>query len=328
MKLFHSSVASFFTDQRPPNIAMLHIHSLNELSLTKTHLTIGVFDGVHRGHQEIISALTKSSQKNGATSLVISFYPHPAAVLGKRENVKYLTLPEEKAEILGEMGVDILLTYPFTPEIAAYSPKEFMAEIHTHANIKKLLIGYDFALGKNRIGDANYLDSLGLELGYTLQRFQPISSGRAIVSSSRVRDALVSGRVRDAHQFLARPYALRGFVIRGDGRGRKINVPTANIEVSAEKIVPKNGVYATWAILCGEKHLAVTNIGIRPTFTPDRERANIETHILDFNQEIYGEELKLEFVERLRDEKKFGSVEMLLNQIAEDIEKAKEISGK
>ncbi len=304
---------------------MRHIYSLNELNLAKTHLTIGVFDGVHRGHQEIILALTKSAKKNGASSLVISFYPHPAAVLGKRKNVKYLTLPEEKAEILEKMGVNILLTHPFSREIANRSPKEFIAEIQAHAKIEKLLIGYDFTLGRNRIGDAPYLESLGLELGYALQTFQPVSSGSAIISSSRVRDALQNGRVRDAHQLLARHYALCGSVIRGDGRGRKINVPTANIKISAEKIMPKNGVYATWAVLHGKKYPAVTNIGIRPTFTPDKVRANIETHILGFNKDIYEEDLKLEFVERLRDEKKFGSVEELLGQIDEDIEKAEKI---
>ncbi len=304
---------------------MLHTHSLSELKLAKTHLTIGVFDGVHCGHQKIISALTKDAKKNGATSLVISFYPHPAAVLGKRQNVKYLTLPEEKAAILEKMGVDALLTHPFNQKVAAHSPKEFMKEILAHAKVEKLLIGYDFAFGKNRIGDADYLKSLGFELGYTLQTFQPISSGSAIVSSSRVRDALVCGRVRDAHQLLARPYTLSGSVIRGDGRGRKINIPTANIAISAEKIVPKNGVYVTLAILNGVKHPAVTNIGIRPTFTPDKERANIETHILDFDEEIYGEELKLEFIAYLRDEKKFGSVEELLKQIGEDIKKAEDL---
>ena len=304
---------------------MLHTRSLNELKLSKTHLTIGVFDGVHCGHQKIISALTKDARKNGATSLVISFYPHPAAVLGKRKNVKYLTLPEEKAEILEKMGVDILLTHPFSQKIAARLPQEFMKEILAHANVEKLLIGYDFAFGKNRIGNADYLKSLGLELGYTLQTFQPIFNGDSIVSSSRVRDALACGRVRDAHQLLARPYALRGPVIRGDGRGRKINIPTANILVSDEKIAPQNGVYATFAVIDGVKYPAVTNIGIRPTFTPDKERANIETHILDFDKDIYGEELKLEFVAHLRDEKKFASVEELLKQIGEDIKKAEDL---
>jgi riboflavin kinase/FMN adenylyltransferase len=239
--------------------------------------------------------------------------------------VKYLTLPEEKAEILAEMGVDFLLTHPFSTEVTGLSAEAFMESIQAKVGLEKLLIGYDFSLGKNRQGDAKYLSKLGERDGYIVQAFPPVSDVTGIISSSRVRDALVDGKVRDAHQLLGHPYALSGSVIRGDGRGRKINIPTANIEVPDEKIVPLNGVYACWASVLGEKYPAVTNIGIRPTFTPDKERANIETHILDFSKDIYGEELKLEFISRLRDEKKFGSVDELLTQIRVDIEKAQEV---
>jgi riboflavin kinase/FMN adenylyltransferase len=200
-----------------------------------------------------------------------------------------------------------------------------MVRIEKRVQLKKMLIGYDFALGKDRQGDAEYLTALGEKSGYAVQTFEPLLSEGAAISSSRVRDALADGHVRDAHHLLGHPYTLCGSVIHGDGRGRKINIPTANIEIKAEKITPKNGVYATWAILQGKKHPAVTNIGIRPTFTPDKERANIETHILGFSKNIYGEELKLELVERLRDEKKFSSVNELLQQIHADIEKAQEI---
>ncbi len=304
---------------------MLHLHSPNELSLKKTWLTIGVFDGVHRGHQEIIRTLTKGAKANNASSLVISFYPHPAAVLGKRINVKYLTLPEEKAELLAKMDVDVLLTHPFDSQTAALSAEAFMAEIQARVKIEKLLIGYDFALGKNRQGNAEHLAVLGDKAGYAVQIFDSLQAADLAISSSRVRDALVAGRVRDAHQLLGHPYALRGFVIRGDGRGRKINVPTANIEINAEKIIPANGVYACWASTRGKKYRAVTNIGIRPTFTPDKEEANVEVHILDFDENIYGKELKLEFISRLRDEQKFNSVDGLLKQIHTDIVKAQEI---
>ncbi|MBT3188583.1 MAG: bifunctional riboflavin kinase/FAD synthetase [Anaerolineae bacterium] len=304
---------------------MLHLHSLEDLSLQKTWLTIGIFDGVHCGHQEIIRHLTAGAKRANAAALVISFYPHPAAVLGKRKNVKYLSLPDEKAELLEKLGVDVFLEHPFDQEIATLSAKEFMVRIEKRVQLKKMLIGYDFALGKDRQGDAEYLTALGEKSGYAVQTFEPLLSEGAAISSSRVRDALADGHVRDAHHLLGHPYTLCGSVIHGDGRGRKINIPTANIEIKAEKITPKNGVYATWAILQGKKHPAVTNIGIRPTFTPDKERANIETHILGFSKNIYGEELKLELVERLRDEKKFSSVNELLQQIHADIEKAQEI---
>ena len=303
---------------------MLHTYSLNDLSLERTWLTIGVFDGIHCGHQEMIRALVREAKENDATSLVISFYPHPAAVLGKRRDVKYLTLPEEKAEILAKMGVGVLLTHPFDTEITDLSAETFISNLQAKLKLKKLLMGYDFALGKNRQGDAKYLSKLGERDGYTVQTFSPISDEIGIISSSRVRDALVDGKVRDAHQLLGHPYTLTGSVIRGDGRGRKINIPTANLEFPDEKIVPLNGVYACWASVQGEKYPAVTNIGIRPTFTPDKERANIETHILDFEKDIYREKLKLEFISRLRDEKKFASVDELLSQISLDIKKAQE----
>ena len=303
---------------------MLHTYSLNDLTLERTWLTIGVFDGIHCGHQEMIRALVREAKENDATSLVISFYPHPAAVLGKRRDVKYLTLPEEKAEILAKMGVGVLLTHPFDTEITDLSAETFISNLQAKLKLKKLLMGYDFALGKNRQGDAKYLSKLGERDGYTVQTFSPISDEIGIISSSRVRDALVDGKVRDAHQLLGHPYTLTGSVIRGDGRGRKINIPTANLEFPDEKIVPLNGVYACWASVQGEKYPAVTNIGIRPTFTPDKERANIETHILDFEKDIYGEKLKLEFISRLRDEKKFASVDELLSQISLDIKKAQE----
>ncbi|MBL6960650.1 MAG: bifunctional riboflavin kinase/FAD synthetase [Anaerolineales bacterium] len=304
---------------------MLHLRSLEELSPEKTWLTIGVFDGVHRGHQEIINHLRAGAKEAKASALVISFSPHPAVVLGKRKDLKYLTLPDEKAELIEGLGVDILMTHPFNQRIAALSAEEFMAEIQARVKLEKFLIGYDFALGKDRQGDAEYLTALGQKAGYKVQTFGPVVTGDEAVSSSRIRAALAEGRVRDAIKYLGRPYALSGSVIHGDGRGRKINIPTANIETSPQKAVPLNGVYACWAYLHGEKHRAVTNIGIRPTFTPDKEQANIETHLLDFKDEIYGESLKLEFISRLRDEKKFASVDELLVQIRADIAKANDL---
>ena len=307
---------------------MRHISSLQELSPQKTWLTIGVFDGVHRGHQEILRALVAEARKNNATAVVISFHPHPAAVLGKRSALKYLSLPDEKAEILAVLGVDTLLTYPFDKKVANRSAAEFMQEIQERIDLQALFIGYDFALGKNRQGDAAYLAERGRETGYALRRFEPLREGEQTISSSLVRAALADGRVRDAYQLLGRPYTLRGSVIRGDGRGRKINVPTANIRVAAEKLIPANGVYATLAEVRGKSYPAVTNIGIRPTFTPQQKEANIETHLLDFHGDIYEQELKLSFLAHLRDEKKFNSVDELLDQIHADIDAAKKVIGK
>ena len=327
---------------------MQHLRTLSSLSLESTWLTIGVFDGFHRGHREIIEPLVQGAKAAHATSLVVSFYPHPAVVLGKRNDLSYLTLPEEKADYLAQTGVDVLLTLPFDRDIAAQSPETFMQSLQERIKIEKLLIGYDFALGKNRRGDAAYLSRLGEKDGYEVQRCEPLLDDEGIISSSRVRDALADGRVRDAQQLLGHPYTLRGAVVHGDGRGRKINIPTANIAVPAEKAIPANGVYACWVYIDKEaprsgdfsrsegltpslqgktKHPAVTNVGIRPTFTPDQVEANVEAHLLDFDADVYDKELKLAFVEHLREEKKFNGVDELIAQIHADIERARTVLG-
>ncbi|MBT3336768.1 MAG: bifunctional riboflavin kinase/FAD synthetase [Anaerolineae bacterium] len=304
---------------------MQHLRSLQGISLGKTWLTIGVFDGVHRGHQEILKALTAGAKAAKASAVVLSFYPHPAAVLGKRENLKYLSPPDEKAALLAKFGVDALITHPFDLQISSLSPDDFMGNIQRHLRLEKLLVGYDFALGKGRQGDAAYLKKMGLSDGYTVQRFDPFLDADGIISSSRVRDALADGNVLAAQQLLGHPYALSGSVIHGDGRGRKINIPTANIDLPREKAIPANGVYACRVYVDGVKYPAVTNVGIRPTFTPDKAEANIEAHLLDFDRDLYEKELRLEFIDHLRPEKKFNGVDELLAQIGVDIKKAREI---
>ncbi len=325
---------------------MRHIRSLQGISLGKTWLTIGVFDGVHCGHQEILKALTAGAKAAGASAVVLSFYPHPAAVLGKRKDFKCLSTLDEKAALLASYGVDALITHPFNQQIAHLSPEAFFGNLQHHLQLEKLLIGYDFALGKDRQGDADYLKKMGLKDGFRVQRFEPLLDRGGIISSSRVRDALVDGDVLTAQQLLGHPYVITGNVVHGDGRGRKINIPTANIAVSPEKAIPANGVYACYVYVDEEnprsgdfsrskglksslerkqKYLAVTNIGIRPTFTPDKAEANIEAHLLDFDHDLYDKTLKLEFIAHLREEKKFNGVEELLTQIHADIKKAREI---
>ncbi len=304
---------------------MRHLHTLQGISLGKTWLTIGVFDGVHRGHQKILKALTAGAKANGAVAVVLSFYPHPATILGKSKDFKCLSSPDEKADLLDSYGVDVLISHPFSVEIASLSPEAFMGNLQKHLELENLLVGYDFALGKNRQGDATYLAEMGRKDGYAVERFEPFLDDEGIISSTRVRDALLDGNVLTANQLLGHPYLLTGKVIRGDGRGRKINIPTANIDVSSEKAIPANGVYACFVYADGIRHLAVTNIGIRPTFTPDKAEANIEAHLLDFKGDLYDKTLKLEFIAHLRPEKKFSGVEELLAQIHADIKKAREI---
>ena len=304
---------------------MQHFRSLDDLSLLDSWLTIGVFDGVHRGHQELLTKLTAGAHQKDAPAVVLTFWPHPAVVLGKRYDLKCLTTPEERAELLGKAGVDIVITQTFTPEFAKLSAWDFMRRVANHLGLRSLLIGYDFALGHNREGDLDRLSEIGGELGYKVQAIGPVKNGEDVISSSLIRKRISTGQVDLAAENLGRFYTLSGPVVHGDGRGRHINIPTANIDYPNDKVIPANGVYACWAWLGKKRFLAAVNIGINPTFTPDKLTPNVEAHILDFNRELYGEELKLEFVEYLREEMKYDSVEALLKQIHADIARTREI---
>jgi riboflavin kinase/FMN adenylyltransferase len=304
---------------------MQHYRSLDDVSLLNSWLTIGVFDGVHRGHQEILAKLTADAHQNGAPAVVLTFWPHPAVVLGKRHDLKCLTAPEERADLLGALGVDVVITQPFTPDFAQLSALEFMRRVSRHLGLRSLWIGYDFALGHNREGDLDRLSEIGYELRYSVQAVGPVRNGEDVISSSLIRQRIRSGQVAHAAKNLGRFYALSGRVIHGDGRGHRINIPTANIDYPEEKVIPANGIYACWAWLGSEKLPAAVNMGINPTFTPDKETSNVEAHILDFDRELYGQELKLEFVEHLREELKFDSVEALVEQIHGDIAQTREI---
>lgn len=304
---------------------MQHYRSLDDIALQNSWLTIGVFDGVHRGHQEILSNLTADAHQNDAPAVVLTFWPHPAVVLGKRHDLKCLTTPEERANLLGDLGVDAVITQPFTPDFANLSAFDFMRRVSRRLGLRSLWIGYDFALGRNREGDLERLTEIGQELGYDVQTIGPVKNGEDVLSSSLIRQRIRSGEVAHAAENLGRFYNLSGPVIHGDGRGRKINIPTANIDYPKDKVIPVNGVYATWAWVGGQRYPAASNIGINPTFTPDKQTPNVEAHLLDFDRDLYGQEVKLEFVEYLREELRFNSVEALLEQIYADIGKTREI---
>jgi riboflavin kinase/FMN adenylyltransferase len=303
---------------------MQHYRSLEQVSLENSWLTVGVFDGVHRGHQRILKRLTAGAHEQGVPAVVLTFDPHPAKLFGRSE-IRLLTLPDERAELLGSFSVDIVVTHPFNQEVANTTAFDFMQHVKEHLGATHLVLGYDSTLGKNREGNTTRLREIGAELGYTVEVTPALSDESGVISSTEIRKLIEVGNVVEATRLMGHPYSLRGPVIHGDARGRTINVPTANIAYARDKMIPANGIYACWAYYDGQQHQAAINIGINPTFTPDKQIPNVEAHILDFRREIYGEEVTLEFVARLRNELRFDSVEKLLEQIWRDIEKTREV---
>jgi riboflavin kinase/FMN adenylyltransferase len=305
---------------------MKHYRSLEGVSLQNSWLAVGVFDGVHRGHQRIIHKLVGGARADGATSIVLTFDPHPAKVFGRGE-IKLLTLPDERAELFSEMGVDALITHPFNAEVANITAFGFMQRLKTHLGLVHLVLGYDSTLGKNREGNATRLTEIGSELGYTVETVPALSDESGVISSTEIRKLIAVGKVEEAAKLMGHLYRLRGPVVRGDQRGRTIGYPTANIDYSHDKLIPPNGIYACWAEVEVKDdtattlsvHKAAVNIGVNPTFTPHKKSVNVEAYLLDFDREIYGEVLTLEFVSRLRDELKFESVDALVTQIRDDV---------
>jgi len=305
---------------------MIHYRSLNEVSLPSSWLTVGVFDGVHRGHQEIIHKLVKGAHTNDALAVVLTFDPHPAKVFG-RGDIKLLTLPGERAKLLGDMGVDVVVTHPFDKTVASITAFDFMKQLTERLELKHLVLGYDSALGKNREGNAMRLTEIGRELGYAVEVVSALSDESGVISSTEIRKLIAVGDVADAARLMGHPYMLQGLVSHGDHRGRTIGFPTANLNYAGEKALPKGGIYACWAYVNHERHRAAVNIGTNPTFTPDKQKINVEAYLLDFEQDIYDVVVKLEFVSRLRDELKFDSVDALLKEIRRDVAKTRKLLG-
>jgi riboflavin kinase / FMN adenylyltransferase len=303
---------------------MQHFPSLQEASLENSWLTIGVFDGVHRGHQQIIHRMVAGAHENNLPAAVLTFDPHPARIFGRGE-IKLLTLPEERAELLASMGVDVVVTHPFDRIFADTTALDFMKLVKQHLGLRHLVLGYDSTVGRNREGDANRLREIGQELGFTVEVTPALSDESGVISSTEIRKLIATGNVTDAARLMGHSYSLHGPVVHGDKRGRTIDVPTANIEYSPDKLIPANGIYACWANLNDQKYCAAVNVGFNPTFTPDKRTANVEAHLLDFRREIYDEDVHLEFVARLRDELRFISVDALLEQIWKDIEDTRRI---
>ncbi|MBI3158724.1 MAG: bifunctional riboflavin kinase/FAD synthetase [Chloroflexi bacterium] len=306
---------------------MQHTHNLQTLSLNGAWLSVGVYDGVHLGHRAVLEPMIAAAHAAAAPAAVLTFDPHPAVVFSGPRDDFLLTTPAERADLMDALGVDVLITFPFSQAAAATPARQFVESLHAHLGLSQLWVGEGFAMGHNRQGDIATLADYGKELGFAVRAIPPLEMDGAAVSSTRIRAHLAGGDVEAANALLGRAYSLRGVVVRGDGRGRTIGIPTANLSIPTERAVPANGVYAGWAKVGEAQWPAVTNIGVRPTFASDAPMRTVETHLLDYEGDLYGRELELSFTARLRGEQKFSGVEALVAQIHADIARAREVVG-
>lgn len=290
-----------------------------------TVLAVGVFDGVHLGHQQIIARLRERAATGDFLAGVVTFRQHPERVFTGR-TVALLTTLAERVRLLRSVGVELVATLSFTPALAGLPALEFVNLLQKYMRMRGLIIGEDFALGRGREGDIDMLRHLSQGMGFSLEVVPPKMIDGEVVSSSSIRQALVVGNISKVNKFLGRPFSLRGQVILGREVGRTLGFPTANLSLDAEQALPADGVYATWAYPDQSRHLSVTNIGIRPTFGGGER--TVEVFILDFHGNLYGGELKIEVVQRIRDEVRFDTPEDLKAQVAKDIEKARKLLKK
>ncbi len=291
----------------------------------KSAITIGSFDGVHLGHQQLFKSLVEYARKNELQTAVITFWPLPP-IFFKRVPERYaLTFPEERAELIKKCGIDRVITLDFNQALAGLAPEEFLKVIKSHTSFVRLFAGADFALGKDRSGDLKALQSLGAIMDFEVEVIDPKKEGSAVISSSQIRQDLTNGKIREATRKLGRRYFLPGRVVRGESRGTKIGFPTANLEIAPERLIPGNGVYVTRAWMSESDAMAVTNIGVRPTFENPLPLPRVEPHLLDTSSDLYESEITLEFYDFIRPEKKFANAGKLIGQIKKDIKYARKV---
>jgi len=286
-------------------------------------VTIGNFDGVHLGHREIFRKLISSAKKIGGVSVVITFDPHPLKVVPTSRTVALINTLDEKITLIEASGVDFLLIIPFNPEFAAISAADFVEHILVgKIGMQRLIIGHDYAFGKQREGNVSLLKKLGLKLLFAVEELDPITDGSTIYSSSLIRKMISDGAVEDVIRYLGRNFSISGKVVHGDHRGRKLGFPTANI-ITDKELYPADGVYAVKAKVDDRLFDAACNIGLNPTFAGDKK--TIEIFIFDLDEDLYGKIIRVYFFKRIRDEKRFDSATALVTEIAADVAQCRDI---
>ena len=282
-----------------------------------TVLTIGTFDGVHLGHQQLLQRLKALADSSGLLAAVLTFRNHPRLVLNSELELSYITTLEDRLDLLRGQGIDLVISVDFTRALSLLGAREFVGLLCGHLRMKSLVVGPDFALGHGREGDISTLTHLGEEMGFQVQAIEPTMMMGDVIKSSKTRGLIAQGDVETAGRMLGRWYALTGLVVEGDRRGRLLGFPTANLSLDPSVVIPADGIYATWAVVDGRRYQGATCIGLRPTFGVNGR--TVETFILDFQGDIYGKPITLEFAGRLRDEQAFPNVEALVEQMKIDV---------
>lgn len=292
---------------------------MTEKFTPKSIVTVGAFDGVHRGHQAILRRLVSKAKEISAEPLVVSFWPHPSHVIGSKP-LRLINTLEEKKHLIGSHGIEKLVIIPFTPDFSKLSALDFIKNyLIGQFSMKYFLVGYNHHFGNDRLGDINVLKQYGKELGFEVEKAGPVEIGDEKISSTKIRQALLDGNVELANSYLGYTFFLNGIVSRGQMLGRTIGYPTANIQIDYDyKLLPHDGVYAVKVEIEGKYYKGMLNIGHRPTVNTDKLLKTIEAHIIDFDQDIYGHQITVHFVKRIRDEIKFPDLDSLKAQLAND----------
>jgi len=301
---------------------------LKNFSAVNSVVTIGMFDGLHAGHRALLQKVIETAKEINGESVIISFWPHPRIVLNKDvERLRFLTTLEEKTRLFSETGIDHLVLIPFTKELSELTAREFIKKILIdEVKLKHLVVGYDHRFGKDRASSHEEYRKLAEKYNFTVSRIEAVEINGQHISSSVIRNLIQDGKIKEANTLLTYNYLLTGRVTGGLRMGRNIGYPTANIELQEPlKLVPPDGVYACIVNILGKRYGGMLNIGFRPTFNSEQKQRSVEVHILDFNRNVYSEEIMLEFIERVREEKKFTGVDKLIAQLRIDEQNIRKI---
>jgi len=289
----------------------------------ETLLTIGVFDGVHAGHRYLLKQLQRQAAKRDLLSGVVTFNPHPQSVLHPDGQLPWLSNLEDRVTTFRQLGLNVVAVLTFTPKVAQLSARDFLSLLKKHLRMQGIVVGPDFILGRAGEGNISVLRVLGSEMKFTVKVIPPYTVNGEIVSSTLIRQALIQGDMRRVGKLMSRRFYLRGKVITSEKRGRALGFPTANLDTEPQQAVPGNGIYATITQVNGKRFPSATNVGTRPTFGEGKRM--VETHLLDYQGDLYGKEIKVEFVQKVRDEQRFPSVEELKTQMRKDVQEVQAI---